>query len=171
MFDLRPNYGGGNEESGDLLQKVPGMYCYTQCPQPCSRLPPTHASTEDSWMLTGKSRSVSCGVTAPFSLVLVHKVLFVPSKSLFPQSCVSSAIKSHCLPKSNSLGVLSPFARSPGWEICCESENFLDSARIYLLKIILQFVDRLLSGSVVGLMVTSSKRAYSTGCVTQVAAP
>ena len=100
-----------------------------------------------------------------------HKVLFVPSKSLFPQSCVSSAIKSHCLPKSNSLGVLSPFARSPGWEICCESENFLDSARIYLLKIILQFVDRLLSGSVVGLMVTSSKRAYSTGCVTQVAAP
>ena len=30
------------------------------------------------------------GVTAPFSWVLVHKVLFVPSKSQFPQSCVSS---------------------------------------------------------------------------------
>ena len=29
----------------------------------------------------GKSGSVSCGVTAPFSWVLV---LFVPSKSLFP---------------------------------------------------------------------------------------
>ena len=38
----------------------------------------------------GKSGSVSCGVTDPFSWVLVHKVLFVPSKSLFPQSCVSS---------------------------------------------------------------------------------
>ena len=48
-----------------------------------------------------------------------HKVLFVPSKSLFPQSCGSSVIKSHWPPKSNSLGVLSPFAGSPGWEICC----------------------------------------------------
>ena len=50
-----------------------------------------------------------------------HKVLFVPSKSLFPQSHVSSVIKSHWPPKSNSLGVLSPFARCPGWEICCGS--------------------------------------------------
>ena len=90
LFDPRPNYGGGNEDNGDLLQKVLCTQRHTQCPQPCSRLPPTHASTEDSGMLTGKSRSVSCGVTAPFSLVLVHKVLFVPSKSLFPQSCVSS---------------------------------------------------------------------------------
>ena len=45
----------------------------------------------------------------------VHKVLFVPSKSLFPQSCVSSVIKSHWPPQSNSLGVLSSLARSPGW--------------------------------------------------------
>ena len=30
------------------------------------------------------------GVTAPFSWILVHKVLCVPSKSLFPQSCVTS---------------------------------------------------------------------------------
>ena len=42
------------------------------------------------WTLMGKSGSVSYGVTAPFSWVLVHKVLFVPSKSLSPQSCVSS---------------------------------------------------------------------------------
>ena len=35
-------------------------------------------------MLKGRSDSVSLG-----SLV-VHKVLFVPSKNLFPQSCVSS---------------------------------------------------------------------------------
>ena len=60
------------------------------CRQPCSRPLPTHASTGDSWTLTGKSGSVSCGVTAPFSWVLVHKILFVPSQSLFPQSCVSS---------------------------------------------------------------------------------
>ena len=23
LYDLRPNYGGGNEDNGDLLQKVP----------------------------------------------------------------------------------------------------------------------------------------------------
>ena len=84
--------GGGNEDNGDRHQQIPGMYCYTQCPQPCSRPLLTHASTGDSWTLTGKSGSVSCGVTAPFSWVLVHKVLFVPSKSLFPQSCVNSGM-------------------------------------------------------------------------------
>ena len=41
-----------------------------------------------------------------------HRVLFVPSRSLFPQSCGSSVIKSHCISKSNSLGLLSPFAGS-----------------------------------------------------------
>ena len=54
---------------------------------------------------------------------------FVPSKCLFPQSCVSSissVIKSHWPPKSNSLGVFSPFARSPGWEICCGSQKNTD---------------------------------------------
>ena len=33
----------------------PMMHCCTQCPQPCGRPPPTHASTGDSWTLTGKS--------------------------------------------------------------------------------------------------------------------
>ena len=77
LFDLRANYGGDNEDNGDLLQKLPS-------PKSCSRPPPTHASAGDSWTLTGKSGSVFCGVTAPFFWVLVHKVLFVPSKSLIP---------------------------------------------------------------------------------------
>ena len=34
LFDLRPNYSGGNEDNGDLLQKAPCMHCCTQCPQP-----------------------------------------------------------------------------------------------------------------------------------------
>ena len=57
----------------------------TQCPQPCSRPPPTHASARDSWTLTVKSGSLllSLGPGA-------HKFLFVFSKSLFPQSYVSS---------------------------------------------------------------------------------
>ena len=72
LFDPRPNYGGGSEDNGDFLQKVPGTHCCTQYPQPCSRPPPTHASARHSWTLTGKSGSVSCGVTAPFSWVLGH---------------------------------------------------------------------------------------------------
>ena len=51
----------------------------------------------------------------------LHNVLSVPSKSLFPQSCGSSVIKSHWPPTSNSLPVLSLFARSPRWKICCAS--------------------------------------------------
>ena len=91
LFDLRPNYVGGNENNGNLLQKGPGMHCCTQCPQSCSRPPSTHASTRDSWTLTGKSGSVSYGAHCSFLLgASAHKVLFVPSKSLFPQSWVSS---------------------------------------------------------------------------------
>ena len=68
----------------------------------------THTSTRDSWTLTGKSGSVSCGITAAFSPgSWCAQLLSVSSKSLFPQSCVSS------------------------------------------------------DGSMVGLMVTSSKRAYA----------
>ena len=85
---LGPNYGEGNEDNGNLLQKIPCMYCYTHCPQPCSRPPPTQASAGDSWTLMGKSGSVSCGVTAPFSWVLVHtRFCFCPPKSLFPVLC------------------------------------------------------------------------------------
>ena len=58
-----------------------------------------------------------------FGLV-VHKVLFVPSNNMFPQSCGNSVIKSHWVSKSNFLGVLSRFVRSPGWEICCGPQNF-----------------------------------------------
>ena len=56
------------------------MHCHTRCLQPCSRPPSKHASTGDSWTLVGKSGSVSCGDAAPFSWVLVHKFLSVPSK-------------------------------------------------------------------------------------------
>ena len=59
----------------------------------------------------------------------IHKVLSVPSKSLFPQSYVSSVIKSHWPPKSNSVQVLSPFSRSLYWEIFCGSQNFLSSVQ------------------------------------------
>ena len=62
---LGPNYGGGNKDNRDLVQKIPCMYCYTQCPQPCSRPSPTHASTRDSWTLMGKSGSVCSFLLGP----------------------------------------------------------------------------------------------------------
>ena len=108
LFYLRQNYGGGNERNGDLLQKVLCIHCRTQCPQPWQqatvdphlhwRLLDTHGKVWISLFWGHCSFLLGPGV---------HKVLFVPSKSLFPQSCVSSG------------------------------------------------------GSMVGLMVTSSKRAYA----------
>ena len=71
LFDLRPKYGGGDEDKGDLLQKVPCMHCCTKCPRPCIRLPLTHASAGDSWTLTAKPGSIYFGVTTPLSWVLV----------------------------------------------------------------------------------------------------
>ena len=45
-------------------------------------------STGDSWTLTGKSGSVSCGVTAPFSWVLVHtSFCLCPPRVCFPVLC------------------------------------------------------------------------------------
>ena len=87
LFDLRPNYGGGNEDNCDLLQKVPCMHCNTQCPQPCSGPPPTHTSAGGSlthgrvWVsLLWDHSSFLLGPGA-------NKLLFVLSKILFPSLC------------------------------------------------------------------------------------
>ena len=55
-------------ENCNPLQKV---QCHTQGPWPWSRPPLTHTSAGFSWTLMGKSGSVSCEVTAPFSWVLL----------------------------------------------------------------------------------------------------
>ena len=73
--------------NGDLPQKIPCIYCYNPCPQPCSGPPLTHAFTGGSWTPTGKSGTVSCGVTVPFSWVLVNKVLLCPPRVYFPVLC------------------------------------------------------------------------------------
>ena len=59
LSDLWPNYGGGNEDNGDLLQKVQCRHCCIQCPQPCRRPLLTHASAGNSWTLKGKSNCLS----------------------------------------------------------------------------------------------------------------
>ena len=49
----------------------------------------TQASTRDIWTLTSKSGSVSCGVTTPFSRVLVHTRLCFCT----PGICFSSPVE------------------------------------------------------------------------------
>ena len=88
FFDLRPNYGRGNEDNGDFLQKDMCMHCCIQCPWPCNRPLFTLASTGDSWTLTGTSGSVSCGTTAPFFWVLGHRRFCWCPPRVFPQPCV-----------------------------------------------------------------------------------
>ena len=91
LFDLRPNYGGGNQDNGNLLQNVPmqallhsvtpALQQATSNPHLHQRLLNTHGQV---WVniLWGHC-SFLLGPSA-------HKVLFVPSESLFPQTCVSS---------------------------------------------------------------------------------
>ena len=84
LFDLRPNYGGGDEDNGDLLQKVhdallhsvpPTLQQATANPRLRQRLQDTPGQVWGS-LLWGHS-SFLLGPGA-------HKVLFVPSKCLFP---------------------------------------------------------------------------------------
>ena len=64
------------------------MYCHTQCLQPCSRPPSTHASAGDSWMFMGMSESVSCGLAPPFSWVLVYtRFCLCPPRVYSPVLC------------------------------------------------------------------------------------
>ena len=102
--------------SKSLIQfSVDGQSCV---PSLLFDLSPIHISARHSWTHTGKSGSVSCGVTVTGLLGPgAHKLLFVPSKSLFPQSFLSSG------------------------------------------------------GSIVGLIVTSSKRAYAISNCTAPRAP
>ena len=84
---LVPNYCGGNEDYGDLLQKVPCTHCCTQSLQPLQQVTANPRLHQDSWTLTGKSCSVSCGVTAPFSWVLMcARFCLSPPRVSFPRT-------------------------------------------------------------------------------------
>ena len=75
LFDLRPNYGGSNEDNGNLLQKVLCMHCLTlqqatANPRLCQRLLDTHGQV---WV------SLLWGHCSFLPGPGLHKVLFVPS--------------------------------------------------------------------------------------------
>ena len=89
-INLGPNYDGGNEDNHDLLQKIPFTCCCTQCPQTAAdycRPNPLLKTPGHSWASLGQSL---VGSLLLFSGPGMHKLLFVPNKSLFPQSYASS---------------------------------------------------------------------------------
>ena len=86
-FGLRPNYGKGNGSNGNLLQND----LWHMAPRTVlfSAPDPTAGPAGESWTLTGKYGSVSCGVTAPFSWVLVNtRFCLCP-----PRVCFSSPVE------------------------------------------------------------------------------
>ena len=82
LFDLRPNYGGDNE-------KVPCMHTLLHSvPRTLQQATVTHSSAGNSLTFMGKSGSVSCGITAPFSWVLVcTRFCLCPPRVCFPVLC------------------------------------------------------------------------------------
>ena len=80
LFDLRPNYVVDKEDNGDFPHKVlllcaPNPAEATTNPWLCWRLPDTHGQVCVSLLRGHCSFLLDPGA---------HKVLFVPSKSLFP---------------------------------------------------------------------------------------
>ena len=90
LFDLRPNYGGGNEDNGDLLQKAP---LHALAHSVSLTLHQATAKTRLHQRLLDPHGQVWVRLLwghCSFLLDPAHKGLFVPSKSLFLQSYVSS---------------------------------------------------------------------------------
>ena len=84
LCDLRPNYGGDNEDTGDSFRRSHGGTAALSShrhPRLRRRLLGTPGQAWVSLLWGHCSFLLGPGA---------HRVLFVPSKSLCPQSCVSS---------------------------------------------------------------------------------
>ena len=87
-FGLKPHYCRGNGGNGNLLQKnlyrTPKTFVVS-----APDLAAGHWGPRDSGTLTSKSDSVSCGVTAPFSWLLVcTRFCLCP-----PRVCIPSPVE------------------------------------------------------------------------------
>ena len=115
LFDLRPNYGGRNEGKATSFKRSHPRIAALSAPSPaagpCPPMPPSQWETPwHSWASLGRCLGILWGHCSFLLDTGVHKVLFLSSRSLFPQSCGSYVIKSHCPLNSHSIRVLSPFA-------------------------------------------------------------
>ena len=133
LFGLRTNYGGLTAVMATSFKRA---YIYTVA---FSAPDPAAVHCWPTLLLeTPRHSRASLGQSLVGSLLLspgswCTQGFVWALQSLFPLSCVSSIIKSLWPPKSDSLGILSPFAGSPGWEICCRSYNFSNSKRTSLV--------------------------------------
>ena len=125
LVDLRPNYGGGNEDRATSFKRFRAhtaalgaqtLQQATTNPRLCPRLLDTHRQVWLSLLWGHCSFLLGPGA---------HKVLFVSAKSLFFQSCVSSVIKSHWSPKSNSWGFPVPLPDPQVGKSVVHSRTFL----------------------------------------------
>ena len=129
LFDLRPNYGGGNEDRATSFKRSHTCVAPRSAPDaaaghrqpmpPLETLGYSQASLDQS-LVGSLLLSPGSWCTEGFVCAL---------QGLFPQSCASSVIKSYWPPKTNSLWVLSPFVRSPSWEMIYGSYNFLKTVQ------------------------------------------
>ena len=123
LFDLRPNYGGGDEDKGTSFNRSHACTAALSAPDPAAghRQPtpplktPGHSQASLAQSLVG-SLLLSPGSWCTQGFILSSKSLFETG-----EPCVSPVIKSRWPSKSSFVGVLSPFARSSGWYICCGS--------------------------------------------------
>ena len=163
LFDLRPNFSVGNKDNGDVLQQVSCTHCYTQCPQPCSQPSLTHASAGDS----GHS-------WASLAQSLVGSLLFSPG-SWCTQGALQQSVSPVLWKFCNQISLTFKFPGASQF-LCwilrlgnlLWALGLLQQCENFFGIIVLQFVGCLLSGSMVGLMVTSSKRIYAIHSSSQV---
>ena len=114
-----------------LYQRLPHLHLYlhvASCVCMCVHIPPFLVSTEgpDLWWFN----------LTFFNFAMVWQwnafsrnctLNFVPSKIgvfCFPQSYGSPTVESHWPSRSDSLGIPSPFVRSPGWKPAVGSRTF-----------------------------------------------
>ena len=110
LFDLRPNYGGGNEGNGDRLQKVPCTASHSAPTPAAGHHQPTPPVETPGHSRASLGQSL-VGVTAPFSWVLVHiKFCLCHPRVCFPVLCkfwrlygvlmVTSSKRAYAIPRS-----------------------------------------------------------------------
>ena len=125
MFDLRPNYGRGNEDNVDSFKRTCAGTVVFSAPDPaaghCHPMPPLETSVHSQASLGQslvRSLLLSPGSWWAQGFVCALQENVYPVRCKFcSQILLASKVK---FP-----GVLSSFARSPGWEICLCPRAFL----------------------------------------------
>ena len=123
-----------------LYQHLPHLHLYlhvASCVCMCVHIPPFLVSTEGPDLWWFNLTFFNFAMVWQWNAFSRNRTLnFVPSKIgvfCFPQSYGSPTIESHWPSRSDSLGIPSPFVRSPGLEACCGVQNLHNSGRTSLV--------------------------------------